>query len=1034
MNTALIKKDDTNAIFRRYRKVKLVTFPFTLSEDDKGKKRISNMPQNINNITSSIIDKNYNGCMMRMGLEISENAFIIGLDIDNKPDTDDIFNGLTKWRELLNINNYVSFESINTPTQLTGNKGYHYLFSVSAEQLKKIGCSLTNIKIEGKTYSIDVKATNQNLIVEPSSYSSVDKKIKSYTWLKKIGDVNILKLPIWIYNIIIANKINKVIKLPKAELILELKINNEETTEKDINIDIVKLLECIDQKRYLNYSKWMQLGQIFFSNNIPFSYWDNKSKLSPNYKINECKYKWSTFKTKKYKIGTLHYIAKADNPEKYNSIIFTPCLLDNFMNIEAYPQTKINKQYLLDEHKLLNDDKNEIVSLIDNFFINDNIKSLNIKSPYGTGKTQLIKEIIKNYEPKRILWITYRQTLTNNISGEFPMFSSYMDGKYEAEKLICQLESLLHIRNNDDLFIDDESCLIPQYDLIIADEIEGILNHFNSDTFKGKSKEVFNYMTDIIKYSKKLITLDGDTSKRALEFVKPFGEMITINNTYNLNPRTFNIMNQQENFNIELLSAIDDAITENKKVAICSMSKDKTTEYEKLILEHNKDVKILIINSDTNDEDKRLLKNIQQEILKYDVFIYSPSVEAGVNIDIKNCFSRLFGILSDRSTSPRAFCQMLARIRHLINNKITILNTVFKYNKNPYIWNYSEIYDSLKQLKELNYNRTTELINNKPVEKFNIDTFDNNYIHNKLEKLNKNKYYFLSILKMYADAKGIEFMMNDEEKTQKIKPDTIFLNAKILNSDNIIFNSPEYDELYQRRKTNKASDKDKLILKKADIKYLLGVSELDDDILNKYKGNYNFTSSFLNMIDITNIKINSDEKHIITTEKIRICKSLINDMGFNDVFDNKEINIDVFEKSLDTLQLKNDIYTKAREQQGLFNMTKTKPNTTTKKAILGYINSFLSYGHINIKSIKNKISGKYIPSYKLVRLNNVCEIIQYKKSNGFQFNDVNNIFKNIDKLEWAHLIKNDDNIIDTVDIIKHDEIVKQSFIIDFIDE
>ena len=35
-------------------------------------------------------------------------------------------------------------------------------------------------------------------------------------------------------------------------------------------------------------------------------------------------------------------------------------------------------------------------------------------------------------------------------------------------------------------------------------------------------------MSDIIKYSKKLITLDGDTSKRALEFVKPFGEMITI--------------------------------------------------------------------------------------------------------------------------------------------------------------------------------------------------------------------------------------------------------------------------------------------------------------------------------------------------------------------------------------------------------------------------------------------------------------------------------------------------------------------------
>ena len=56
------------------------------------------------------------------------------------------------------------------------------------------------------------------------------------------------------------------------------------------------------------------------------------------------------------------------------------------------------------------------------------------------------------------------------------------------------------------------------------------------------------------------------------------------------------------------------------------------------------------------------------------------------------------------------------------------------------------------------------------------------------------------------------------------------------------------------------------------------------------------------------------------------------------------------------------------------------------------------------------------------------------KNNGFQFNDVNNILKNIDKLEWAYLLKNDANIIDIVDIVKHDEIVKQSFIIDFTDE
>ena len=138
------------------------------------------------------------------------------------------------------------------------------------------------------------------------------------------------------------------------------------------------------------------------------------------------------------------------------------------MNIEKYKQIKINTKYLLDEHKLLNDNDNILTLEIDEFYNYENFKSLNIKSDYGTGKTQLIKQIISKYEPSRILWITYRQTLTNNIFGEFSSFNfkSYMDGAYDANRLICQLESLTHIRNNDDLFIDDDSQLFPNYDLV----------------------------------------------------------------------------------------------------------------------------------------------------------------------------------------------------------------------------------------------------------------------------------------------------------------------------------------------------------------------------------------------------------------------------------------------------------------------------------------------------------------------------------------------------------------------------------------
>ena len=94
MKTTLIKKpDDTNAIYRSYRKEKLVTFPFQLHEDENGKKRLTNMRLSINNLTTSLTSKFSNGYGMRMGLEIAENKFLIGLDIDNTQDSGDVLNG-----------------------------------------------------------------------------------------------------------------------------------------------------------------------------------------------------------------------------------------------------------------------------------------------------------------------------------------------------------------------------------------------------------------------------------------------------------------------------------------------------------------------------------------------------------------------------------------------------------------------------------------------------------------------------------------------------------------------------------------------------------------------------------------------------------------------------------------------------------------------------------------------------------------------------------------------------------------------------
>ena len=146
------------------------------------------------------------------------------------------------------------------------------------------------------------------------------------------------------------------------------------------------------------------------------------------------------------------------------------------------------------------EDKSVLCNSVKNFFKNDNIKSFNIKSPYDTGTTQLLKQIIGKYNPERVLWLSYRKTYTYDIAAGFRSlgFETYLDKKFNADRLIIQLESLLHLRADDNVFLDDEGeieQLVPSYDLVVVDEIESILNQFSSDaTFKIRTKKPLNLL------------------------------------------------------------------------------------------------------------------------------------------------------------------------------------------------------------------------------------------------------------------------------------------------------------------------------------------------------------------------------------------------------------------------------------------------------------------------------------------------------------------------------------------------------------
>ena len=124
-----------------------------------------------------------------------------------------------------------------------------------------------------------------------------------------------------------------------------------------------------------------------------------------------------------------------------------------------------------------------------------------------------------------------------------------MDGDYSADRLIVQVESLLHLAPNMD-FIDNYTTMFPEYDLVIIDESESILNQFQAETFKGKSKNSFEFMYNVIYNSKKLLVLDGDISNRTYKFIKNFGECVNIVNDIKVNQKEFILTSKTDEFSI----------------------------------------------------------------------------------------------------------------------------------------------------------------------------------------------------------------------------------------------------------------------------------------------------------------------------------------------------------------------------------------------------------------------------------------------------------------------------------------------------
>lgn len=774
-----MEKTTLNYIEKCYSKNKLLYIRYNaeIIEKDNGTKKIGGSRPAFSKITSQPKYTNGDYYSLLTGREYQPDKYMLLLDIDNKTEEGTV-NGI-QLKKLLKLN------STNAPKQRTPSGGYHYLFYVDNEMKEHIPNALTTLKHEGVVYNVDVKFKNGLCNCEPS----VIPGYGSYKWENPEALDNIPKLPETLYNIILSNGTNKQNKPVKVQ-----EPTNDETTDEPTYEptndeasdnakfkDIALLLNCLGKKRIHNRMSWINVGICLKCLKAPYEFWDRVSQRSPKYKPGECYNKYMGFEeTDKWNIGSLLHWAKEDNPSKLDKIRhLLTSYTTQFHNCTIYKCEFIDTPYLVNRPtEEPTQEQCTFKHMIEQF--KGTSKVLCLKSEYGTGKTTLIKQLMNETHSDRCLFITYRRSLNFDIERLFDDlgFVSYLnkevDNVWNSNKLIVQLDSLLNVMFKSDEFMMTGS-FNAKYDYIIIDESEGLLNHFDGQTMKGKDIEIYEFFHELLTLSNKIVCFDADMSNRTLNFVTGYGEYFNIENKHENKVKTLKCINDHAYWTNKLCSEIESHDDNKFRIVVASQSETEALKLEEELKRKYPEIKILLVSGSSKSEIEKehIYKNVNVILEDVNVFIYTPSIEAGVDITIK--IDSVYGIISSKGNSQRAFLQMLARSRNVEHADIYLWTTTVKYTNCFNFWTFKEV----KELNRRDHGNCSFAVTGTYITAApkHLKLYENS-LFNKVEELNKHPDIFINYLKTLALSKGYKFECLDIQKegTDK-RPQTV--NIKI---------------------------------------------------------------------------------------------------------------------------------------------------------------------------------------------------------------------------------------------------------------
>ena len=638
--------------------------------------------------------------------------------------------------------------------------------------------------------------------------------------------------------IFLFNKTGKIVT-EKDIIISETKDNIENFLKLNENIEDELIEECLK----IFYSKGFTPKEKFNANgSLNFKHPNERTKFG---------YFW--FPNSPF---IMHHHNKIKSFSIYNELKETEIGKKFFREISKQKQKEVldtkkvyKNQIVINERYLKVSNKKEF---IDNFLKSGDV--LKIKSPMGTGKSNIIGYIIKKLrkEGKRILVVSNRISVAKDFADKYdlPIYLNFFEK--DSDSIVVQFDSL-------------HKYDIKKFDYVILDEFISLLFHHrnNLTNYTNINAAKFYYILQ----NKKIVIADAFLTGYEDQFFPENKEIFQIENIYRENVKLFDY--KDKNFFISTL--IDKALSleENEFLSASFLSMNVLKAVENILKENG--IKVVSLTSETSEITKELIfkKFKEENHSAFKVILYTPTLTVGVSNlnNIKYHFHYDTGMSADVISS----LQMIKRSRkskeiHFYLEERQFYNITNSEQLDIIMQeNLNEFYIKKDKTLLVDFDYGSGELSLTPLSKYlnKIEAFYNVFENNHKESfkiLLKNQFYS-DIIEI--DFKENSFNLNEEVKKvkEKIQEEKIELIQKF---SNITWDPEEIEELKSKFSEKSEEEKAKILLGEIQLKFNKQINK--DDLLELAKKEILSNFNYINKIKNYNLLNNSDEytKYLIS--------------------------------------------------------------------------------------------------------------------------------------------------------------------------